>query len=229
MTGPSISPDRLPDVWLFDLDNTLYPANSRLFDQINVRMTRFIANFLGVDDEAAGLVRRTLWHKHGTTLNGLMREHALEPAAFLDYVHDIDHSVLAVDSEFDATLARLPGRKIIFTNGSLTHAERVLARLGLAHHFEGIYDIIASGYVPKPEAATYAQVVQRFGIDPARAAMVEDSPHNLPPAAAMGMMTVWVPPTPDHDPGESAPHIHHVAHNLPQWLSMLVPEASRPD
>jgi putative hydrolase of the HAD superfamily len=212
---------RQPDFWLFDLDNTLYPASCRLFDQIDRRMTRFIADYLGVADEEANRLRRDLWAEHGTTLNGLMLRYRMSPAAFLDYVHDVDLALMDPAPALGQALARLPGRKLVFTNGTRPHAERILDRLGIAGHFDAIHDIVAADYVPKPQDATYAEVVARYGLDPRRTAMVEDSAHNLPPAARLGMTTVWIRHGESHHPGEAADHIHHTTEDLAVWLDSL--------
>lgn len=213
--------------WLFDLDNTLYPATSSLFPQIDVRMTAFIADFLKVPKDEAFRVQKGFYRKYGTSLRGLMLEHGLEPDVFLDYVHDIDHSVLDHDANLDTALARLPGRKLIFTNGSERHAERVLDRLGLADHFEGIFDVRAAGYIPKPDPETYKIIVKRHGIEARATAFFEDSPLNLKPAAEIGMTTILV----RHGPDEAAAadhrshrdadltHCHHITDDLTAWLN----------
>ena len=212
------------DVWLFDLDNTLYPSECNLFAQIDAKMMAYIQDLLGLDAEGARALKRRYFHEHGTTMNGLMHNHGIEPAAFLHFVHDIDVSPVPHCAELDAALARLPGRKIVFTNGSVAHAERVMARRGIAHHFEDIFDIVASGYRPKPDAGTYDAVCRRFGVVPARAAMVDDIPRNLEPAHALGMTTVWVRSTHHWSAlGEPGAHIHHTVDDLVVWLTGLTP------
>jgi putative hydrolase of the HAD superfamily len=212
---------RHPDVWLFDLDNTLYPASCRLFDQMDRRITQYIAGYLAVTADQANTLRRDLWAEHGTTLNGLMHRHKMPPGPFLEFVHDLDLAGLAPGEGLGTALAALPGRKIVFTNGSHGHAERILGRLGITNHFEAIHDIVAADYVPKPVDATCAAVVARFGLNPHRTVMVEDSPVNLPPAARLGMTTVWVLHAPEAEPGAAADHIHHVTDDLSAWLSGL--------
>ena len=213
------------NTWVFDLDNTLYPASSSLFPQIDLRMRRFIADRLGLDLEAAFRLQKQYYRQFGTTLRGLMLVHGIEPAAFLDYVHDIDHSVLAAAPALDAALAALPGRKVIFTNGSEGHAVKVLDRLGIARHFEGIFDIVAAGHVPKPQPETYDVMVGRHGIDPRAAAMVEDIHRNLVPACAIGMTTVWVNEADHPDATVAAQdttdlsHVHHVTDDLVALLT----------
>lgn len=206
------------ETWLFDLDNTLYPAASGLFDQVDRRMGTFIASRLDCDIDAARLHQRDFWRRHGTTLRGLMEEHGVRPEEFLSFVHDIDLSDLGPDPHLVAAIDALPGRKLIFTNGSVPHAERILERVGLAGRFEAVFDIVASDYIPKPRPEPYAEVVRRFSLRPDRTAMVEDSARNLPPAAALGMTTIWVPPHETAEAGEAKDHIHHVAQDLAVFL-----------
>ncbi len=180
------------NTWIFDLDNTLYPATSRLFDQIDVRIGQFIAKLFDVDKKEARKIQKSYFREHGTTLHGLMSEHGMAPEEFLEYVHDIDFSPLQPTPGLEAALAALPGRKLIFTNADTPYAEKVLACLGVAHHFEHIYDIAAANYVPKPFPAAYDTLIQLCDIAPARAIFFEDIARNLVPAAALGMTTVWV-------------------------------------
>ncbi len=179
-------------VWIFDLDNTLYPPSSPIFDQIDRRMTAFIAEYLQTDAANAYKVQKTYYRKYGTSLRGLMKEHGMQAQQFLDYVHDIDHSVLSPDPKLAAALRRLPGRRLIYTNGSEAHAEKVLHNLGLDGVFDAIFDIKASDYVPKPHDLSYEKMLQSLSVDPTQAVFVEDSLKNLPPAAARGMKTVWL-------------------------------------
>jgi putative hydrolase of the HAD superfamily len=210
--------------WVFDLDNTLYPASSSLFPQIDIRMRRFIAERLSLSLDDAFVLQKQYYKQFGTTLRGLMLCHAIEPEAFLSYVHDIDCTVLDVAPRLDAALALLPGRKVIFTNGSERHAINVMDRLGIGRHFDGIFDIVAAGYIPKPQPETYRLMVGRHRIDPTGAVMVEDIHRNLVPAAAIGMTTVWV--RQDFHPDEGVlrqdedllPHVHHVIDDLVAWL-----------
>jgi len=178
--------------WIFDLDNTLYPASANLFDEIDRKMCAFIADFLKVGHAEAYKVQKSYFRAHGTTLKGLMDLHGMEPGPYLDYVHDVDMSCLACDSRLDAALARLPGRKFIFTNATTSYATRVLECLKLTHHFEAIYDIESGRYVPKPDPAIYADLIGRYGVRPEDTVMVEDVARNLIPAKALGMTTVWV-------------------------------------
>ena len=178
--------------WIFDLDNSLYPASTDLFSLIDVRMGEYIARLLGCDHVEARRVQKLYFHEHGTTLAGLMATHGIDPREFLDFVHDIDLAQLTADPRVVTALDRLPGRKFVFTNGDEDYARRVLDRLGLANAFDGLHDIHAMDYVPKPDPRAYAALCARYGIDPERALFVEDMARNLEPAKALGMTTVWV-------------------------------------
>lgn len=218
-------PHAATETWIFDLDNTLYPAACDLFTQVNARMAGFIARTLGLDAAQARALQKRYFHEHGTTLRGMMVEHGTDPAAYLAYVHDIDLSPVARDPRLDAALAGLPGRKVVFTNGSVRHAENVMAKLGVSGHFDAVYDIVAAGYLPKPAAATYAHMAETLGIQPARAVMIDDIPKNLEPAAAMGMTTVWVRTDTEYARiGAVGTHVHHIADDLAAWLEGAVDE-----
>lgn len=210
-------------VWIFDLDNTLYPAASRLFDQVDWRMTQFVADLLGLERLAARQVQKDYFLTYGTTMRGLMTKHGVDPVTFMDYVHDIDLSALPKDPTLSEALGKLPGRKVIFTNGSTAHALNITRHVGIEHHFDGFFDIIDAAFVPKPAPATYEAVCGRFGIDPSQAVMVEDMAKNLVPAAALGMTTVWVDTGADWS-RETAElgHVHHRTDDLATWLAEVV-------
>ncbi|MEQ8806467.1 MAG: pyrimidine 5'-nucleotidase [Rhodospirillales bacterium] len=211
------------ETWVFDLDNTLYPASCRLFDQVDWNITRYVAGLFDLPLEQARALQKTYFREHGTTMRGLMTLHGVDPVAFMNAVHDIDLDPVDPSPRLDAALGRLPGRKIIVTNGDVPHAERVMDKLGVRHHFEAVFDIVASDYEPKPAPHVYVKMTEAHGIDPARAVMVEDMARNLAPAFAMGMTTVWVRPegtsgvTWAHD-GADDGHIHHVVDDLVDWL-----------
>ncbi len=222
MTATTRVPPALDHVesWVFDLDNTLYSADSRLFHQIDRRMGEYVARLLGLDAEAARRVQKDYYRTYGTTLRGLMLNHGIAPTAYLDYVHDIDLGAIPPAPALDAALARLPGAKVIFTNATAAHAERVIERLGIARHFRAIFDIRAADYVPKPEAEVYDRFVAAHGIPPRRAVLFEDTAANLAPAAALGMTCVLVTPGEDgvaNDP--HGPHVHHVTDDLAGFLA----------
>lgn len=213
------------EAWIFDLDNTLYPASAHLFPQIDRRMKAYIGNLLNLPPDDAFKLQKDYYWTYGTTLRGLMINHDIEPDDFLDYVHDIDHSILEPNAALEIALAQLPGRKFIYTNGSERHAINVLNRLGVTRHFDGIFDIRASNYIPKPEPAPYAEMVARHAIAPRRAIMFEDIHRNLKPAADLGMETVWVHHAENPaKPGEDLSHCRHMTDDLVGWLREKAPK-----
>ncbi|MBD3678287.1 MAG: pyrimidine 5'-nucleotidase [Rhodobacteraceae bacterium] len=205
--------------WVFDLDNTLYPPEARLFDQIEVRMTDWVMRILSVDRGTADQLRRDYWARYGTTLAGLMAEHDVDPAPYLTDVHEISLAHLDEDRALCAHITALPGRKIVYTNGSRPYAERVLEARGLIGAFDAVYGVEHAGFRPKPEAQAFETIFAQDGIDPAKAAMFEDDPRNLAAPHQMGMRTVHVAPQPT-----PAPHIHHHTDDLTGFLSQLVPD-----
>jgi putative hydrolase of the HAD superfamily len=205
------------DTWVFDLDNTLYPPRMRLFDQISVKMTDWVMRNLGVDQARADHLRSHYWAHYGTTLAGLMAEHGIDPTTYLAEVHDIDFSVLSPDPALANRIRALPGRRIVFTNGDAPYAERVLQARGLTGLFDAVYGVEHALYRPKPEAAAFQTVFSRDGLAPTRAAMFEDEARNLAVPHAMGLVTVHIAPNP-----EPAPHIHHHAPDLSDFLHDLL-------
>ena len=180
------------ETWIFDLDNTLYPVSANLFDQIDKRMCSYIANFLNTSESEAHKVQKSYFQEHGTSLRGMMENHKMDPIPYLEYVHKIDLSAIIRDDQMERALDKLPGRKIVFTNAAASYAEKVLERLGIAHHFEDIFDIVAANFIPKPAPIVYQRFVKKYKIDSENSIMVEDIVRNLKPAADMGMKTVWV-------------------------------------
>jgi putative hydrolase of the HAD superfamily len=180
--------------WIFDLDNTLYPHHSNLFDQIDEKMTAYLSKLLQLGKEEARAVQKNYYRTYGTTLRGLMVEKGITPDDFLDFVHDIDHSVLEPDPKLDAIIAALPGHKYVFTNGTRKHAEAVLERLGVSTPFRHVFDIVSADLVPKPNGETYDKFLQLTGIDPTRAAMFEDLSRNLKVPYELGMLTTLIVP-----------------------------------
>ena len=210
------------DCWIFDLDNTLYPPSTRLFDQIDVRMGQFIQNLLGCDPVEAHRVQKLYFHDHGTTLSGLMHYHAIDPHDFLNFVHDIDMAPLGAAPRLADRLAALPGRKLVFTNGDDAYAARVLAGLGLSDSFDGMWDIHAMNYRPKPEPSAYAGLIEAFAIRPETAVFVEDMARNLAPAKALGMQTVWLDlATEWGDRAKDDAAIDLIIDDIDQWLARL--------
>lgn len=180
------------NTWIFDLDNTLYPASAGIFDLIDARMGAYIARLMDVDAGEAHRIQKKFFHEHGTTLSGLMAHHDTDRYEFLADVHNIDMSGLRPDPRLAAQLAALPGRKLIFTNGDAPYARRILAALGLADSFEAIFDIHDQDYVPKPAPQSYTAMCAALRVDPHRAIFFEDMARNLRAAKALGMMTVWI-------------------------------------
>ncbi|WP_118858005.1 pyrimidine 5'-nucleotidase [Sphingomonas mesophila] len=213
------------DEWIFDLDNTLYPASARLFDLIDERMSAFVARTLGCDPSEARRVQKQYFRDHGTTLKGMMEHHGVDPHDFLDDVHDVPLERIARDERLGAALERLPGRKFVFTNGHEPYAARVLAAIGIGDHFHGLVDIAACDFLPKPDAHGYRLLIERFGIDPTRAALVEDMAKNLKPAKALGMTTIWLDNGSDHGDHDADPDaIDHVIGDLTEWLHYILEE-----
>lgn len=205
--------------WVFDLDNTLYPASADLFGLIDGRMTAFIQDLLGVDGDQAYRIQKGFYHEHGTTLAGLMANHGVEPDAFLSYVHDVEMDALAEDRRLVEAVAKLPGRKLIFTNGDGSYAGRVLEKLGLGKSFEAIHDIHACAYVPKPNPLAYEAMCAAFAIDPTESLFVEDMARNLKPAKAIGMTTVWVNNGSEQGPmDENRDYIDIEIADVGEWL-----------
>jgi putative hydrolase of the HAD superfamily len=178
--------------WIFDLDNCLYPASTGLFGLIDERMGAYIERLLGCDPAEAKRIQKAHFHEHGTTLAGLMTEHGVDPQHFLADVHDIDLGRVQSDERLARLLARLPGRRFVFTNGDAPYARRVLEAIGVHDRFDELQDIHASGYHPKPDPHGYRLLCERFGIDPKHALLVDDMAQNLGPAKILGMTTVWV-------------------------------------
>jgi putative hydrolase of the HAD superfamily len=226
------------ETWVFDLDNTLYPAHCNLFDQVDQRMGSFISQLLDVDFTEARRIQKSYFYEYGTTLRGLMSRHAIDPHDFLDFVHDIDVTVIDPDTALASALERMEGRKLVFTNGSQGHADNVLGRLGIRHHFDVVFDIADAAFIPKPEPDAYAMFVERAGFDAKRAAMFEDIPRNLETPHALGMTTVLVRSPQNasaafinerHGVSDNPPYVHHVTDDLSGFLEGLLTAALEPN
>jgi putative hydrolase of the HAD superfamily len=210
------------DSWIFDLDNTIYPATSGIFPQIAQRMTTYIQDSFNLDADEAHRMRQDLFQRHGTTVKGLMEDHDVDPQDFLSYVHEIDLSEVRYDPDLDRILSQLPGKKVIFTNGTTRHANRILEAYRIDRHFEYCYDIIEAGHLPKPDPRTYARMLEKTGINPEGSVMIEDMAVNLKPAADLGITTVWLNHSLNGDePEEVDPHIDYIACDLKQFFSKL--------
>lgn len=204
------------DTWLFDLDNTLYPVETEFMTLIEGRMTDFMEKVTGLPRDEARAIQKKYYHAHGTTLAGLIAHHDIDPEDFLTEVHDVSLDRLTPDVKMAEALMRLPGRRLVFTNGSAAHAERVLERLQIAHAFEDIFHISAADYIPKPSPLTFEKMMARHGVSAAGSAFFEDSEHNLAPAAQLGMTTVLVGP---HAAGSTADFVHHRTNDLVAFLA----------
>ncbi len=217
------------ETWVFDLDNTLYPHHLNLWQQVDERIRDYIARFLAVSHEEAFRLQKDYYKRYGTSMRGLMTEHGMKPDDFLDFVHQIDHSPLEPNAALGAAIERLPGRKLILTNGTRRHADAVLARLQLDRHFDDVFDIVAAELEPKPSSQTYDRFLAAHDVDAARAAMFEDLARNLAVPHALGMTTVLVVPEHTREvfreswelEGRDAPHVDHVTDDLVGFLQSI--------
>jgi putative hydrolase of the HAD superfamily len=211
--------------WVFDLDNTLYPSSADLFAQIDAKMTHYIARLLSIDPVEARRIQKAYFLGHGTTLAGLMAEHEVDPQDYLAFVHDVEMDVLEENVPLAAAIAKLPGRKLVFTNGDGPYATRVLDRLGLGKSFEAIHDVIAMDLVPKPAASAYAGLCAALDIDPATALFADDMARNLAPAKAIGMTTVWVDNGSEQAADADRSFIDYTTYDLTAWLEGILEPA----
>ena len=217
------------DTWVFDLDNTLYPHHLNLWHQVDARIRDFIAAYLKVAHEDAFRIQKDFYKRYGTSLRGLVLEHGMDPDAYLEFVHAIDHSPLEPNPALGAALEKLPGRKLILTNGTKAHADAVMRRLEIHGHFEDVFDIVAAELEPKPFPLTYDRFLARHGVDPRRAAMFEDLARNLEVPHALGMITVLVVPEKTREvfregwelEGREAAHVEHVTDDLVGFLEAV--------
>jgi putative hydrolase of the HAD superfamily len=217
------------DTWVFDLDNTLYPHHVNLWQQVDQRIGEFVGAYLKVSAEEARRIQKDYYRRYGTSMRGMMTEHGVHADDFLAYVHQIEHSPLQPNPAMGAAIARLPGRKLILTNGSTDHADKVLQRLGIGAHFEAVFDIIAAELEPKPAPQTYQKFLRLHGVDPLRSAMFEDLARNLVVPHRLGMTTVLVVPDGSTEvvreawelEGRDAAHVDHVTDDLTGFLQKL--------
>ena len=210
------------DAWVFDMDNTLYPASANLFAPVEARMTDYIIRLTGLPQDEAAALRDGWFIAHGTTLAGLMAEHDVDPHEFLAYVHDVEMDVLEHNAPLAALIAKLPGRKLVFTNGDLPYAERVLDRLGLGASFEAVHDIHAMALQPKPAASAYAGLCAAYAIEPATALFADDMARNLEPAKAIGMTTLWIDNGSSQHPDGARDFIDYTTGDLTGWLAEML-------
>lgn len=216
--------------WVFDLDNTLYPHHVDLFAQIDVNMTAYVSALLGLSRDEARALQKQYYYDHGTTLKGLMIHHDIDPLDFLEKAHAIDYGVLSPDLSLGEAIKALPGRKFIFTNGSVKHAETAARALGILDHFDDVFDIVAAEYMPKPAGATYDKFTALHRVDTQQAVMFEDLPRNLLVPKALGMKTVLLVPQNDNHEFADAwekrsdedKHIDYATSNLTAFLNALL-------
>ncbi len=217
------------EAWVFDLDNTLYPHHLNLWQQVDERIRDYIANFLKVERDEAFRLQKDYYRRYGTSMRGLMTEHGLDPDDYLAFVHEIDHSPLTPNPTLGAAIERLPGRKLILTNGTVKHARAVMERLEIDKHFEDVFDIAAANLEPKPLPQVYDRFLKRHGVDPAQAAMFEDLARNLEVPHRLGMTTVLVVPEGTREvfredwelEGRDADHVDHVTEDLAGFLEKI--------
>jgi putative hydrolase of the HAD superfamily len=217
------------ETWVFDLDNTLYSHHLNLWQQVDVRIRDYIANFLKIGHDEAFRLQKDYYKRYGTSMRGLMTEHGMSADDFLDYVHAIDHSPLTPNAALGDALEALPGRKLILTNGTRKHAEAVMRRLAIDRHFEDVFDIVAADLDPKPSPAAFDRFLARHSVDPQRSAMFEDLARNLAVPHALGMTTVLVVPEGTREvfredwelEGRDDPHVDHVTDDLAGFLAVI--------
>jgi putative hydrolase of the HAD superfamily len=178
--------------WLFDLDNTLYSGDTKVFDQVDKKMSFFISKKLNVNINEAKKIQKSYFHEYNTTLNGMIKNHNIDAEEFLEFVHNVDLNFLKKDLDLKNELNNLIGKKYIFTNGSRAHASNVTKRIGIENMFDGVFDIVDAEFIPKPSIEPYKKIIQKYGIDPEYCIFIEDIARNLKPAHELGMKTVWI-------------------------------------
>lgn len=208
------------DTWIFDLDLTLYRPEANIMSQVRDRIALYVEQYFQIESEAAHEIRHRYWKKYGTTLGGLMAEHLVDPHDYLDFVHDVDLGLLAPDPDLKQYITSLPGRKIIFTNADAPYAKRVLVACGLDGVFEDVFDIHRMQHLPKPSVASYNSLCSELTIEPTRALFIEDSAHNLVPAKALGMTTIWVKHDGEADSSDAA-YIDYEIADVTKWLASV--------
>ena len=217
------------DTWVFDLDNTLYPHHVNLWQQVDKRISEYVSRWLDIPEDEARRLQKDYYQRFGTTMRGMMTLHGVSADDYLAYVHKIDHSPLEPNPAMGAAIAKLPGRKLILTNGSTDHVDAVLTRLGIGGHFEAVFDIIAAELEPKPAPQTYRKFLTVHGVDPATSAMFEDLARNLAVPHQLGMTTVLVVPDGTREvvredwelEGRDAAYVDHVTDDLTGFLQKL--------
>lgn len=213
------------DTWVFDLDNTLYPHTSRIWPQIDERITLYVSVLFGLDGMSSKALQKFFYHRHGTTLRALIDLYDIDPTEFLDFAHDIDHTDIELNASLGEAIEKLPGRKLILTNGSRKHAENVARKIGILDHFEDVFDIASANFVPKPDRRAYETFLDKHGVEPSRAAMFEDIAKNLTVPHELGMTTTLIVPK-TFDPFRESfeqeavktPEIDYITNDLAEFL-----------
>ena len=210
------------EFWIFDLDNTLYSGKTKVFEQIDKKMSKYITQKLDVSIEEAKKIQKNYFHKYNTTLNGMIKNHKVDANEFLEFVHDINIDFLKKDLILGEELKKLDGKKIIFTNGSKKHALNVSKKIGIDQHFDDIFDIVDSKFIPKPIIEPYKRLVEKHKIDPKLCVLVEDIARNLKPAYEMGMKTVWIEnDEPWAKKFSDSDFVNYKTNNLPEFLRKI--------
>ena len=208
--------------WIFDLDNTLYSGKTKVFEQVDKKMSEYISKKLKIDLEEAKKIQKNYFHKYNTTLNGMIKNHKIDANEFLEFVHDVNLDFLNKDLELLKELEKLEGKKIVFTNGSKKHALNVTQKIGIDHCFDDIFDIVDCDFIPKPALEPYKKLVNKHKIDPKICVFIEDIARNLKPAYEMGMKTIWIE---NNEPWASkfanSNFVNYRTSNLPEFLKKI--------
>jgi len=208
--------------WIFDLDNTLYSGKTRVFEQVDKKMSKYISEKLNVNIVEAKEIQKNYFYEYNTTLNGMINNHKIDANEFLEFVHDVNIDFLKKDSLLNEELMKLDGKKIIFTNSSRKHAMNVIRKIGIDQHFDDIFDIVDSEFVPKPDIVSYKKLVEKHKIDPKLCVFIEDIARNLKPAYEMGMKTIWIE---NDEPWarkfSDSDFINYKTNNLPEFLKQI--------
>ena len=208
--------------WIFDLDNTLYSGKTRVFEQVDKKMSKYISEKLNVNIVEAKEIQKNYFYEYNTTLNGMINNHKIDANEFLEFVHDVNIDFLKKDSLLNEELMKLDGKKIIFTNSSRKHAMNVIRKIGIDQHFDDIFDIVDSEFVPKPDIVSYKKLVEKHKIDPKLCVFIEDIARNLKPAYEMGMKTIWIE---NDEPWarkfSDSDFVNYKTNNLPEFLKQI--------
>ena len=210
------------------MDNTLYSADSGIFQQVHKLMGKFIVEHLKVDINKAKNIQRRYYKQHGTTLRGLMDNHGIDPDSFLEEVHNLDYSIVSPNLKLAKNLENLNGKKFIFTNANKKHADIILDKLQITNLFEGIFDIKMANYIPKPEIQTYEKLIETYNINPSTTIMFDDIAKNLVPASKIGFTTVWIDVGHENfsdDIARSKKFLNYQTSVLSNWLNLVSMES----